>query len=80
LSACRTNVGDEKSPDESIHLAAAMQFSGLRSAIGFMWSVEDEASKTYSWLSAIILCLSFKSVKQGFDIGRLVWSPRNPVE
>ncbi|KAG1876045.1 hypothetical protein C8R48DRAFT_571681, partial [Suillus tomentosus] len=42
LSACHTTVGDEKSPDESIHLAAAMQFSGLRSVIGFMWSVEDE--------------------------------------
>ncbi|KAG1824850.1 uncharacterized protein BJ212DRAFT_1322787 [Suillus subaureus] len=31
LSACHTTVGDEKSPDESIHLAAAMQFSGFRS-------------------------------------------------
>ncbi|KAG1824836.1 CHAT domain-containing protein [Suillus subaureus] len=33
LSACHTTVGDEKSPDESIHLAAAMQFSGFRSVI-----------------------------------------------
>ncbi|KAG2361893.1 hypothetical protein BDR07DRAFT_1091156 [Suillus spraguei] len=29
LSAFHTTVGDEKSPDESIHLAAAMQFSGF---------------------------------------------------
>ncbi|KAG1755619.1 TPR-like protein [Suillus lakei] len=41
LSACHTTVGDEKSPDESIHLAAAMQSSGFRSVIGSMWSVDD---------------------------------------
>ncbi|KAG2751767.1 hypothetical protein P692DRAFT_201786700 [Suillus brevipes Sb2] len=44
LSACHTTVGDEKSPDESIHLAAAMQFSGFRSVIGSMWSVDDEVA------------------------------------
>ncbi|KAG2738928.1 hypothetical protein P692DRAFT_20841654, partial [Suillus brevipes Sb2] len=42
LSACHTTVGDKKSPDESIHLAAAMQFSGFRSVVGSMWSVDDE--------------------------------------
>jgi CHAT domain-containing protein len=42
LSACHTTVGDESSPDEAIHLAAAMQFSGFRSVIGSMWSVDDE--------------------------------------
>ncbi|KAG1728368.1 TPR-like protein [Suillus paluster] len=41
LSACHTTVGDELSPDEAIHLAAAMQFSGFRSVIGSMWSVDD---------------------------------------
>jgi CHAT domain-containing protein len=34
LSACHTTVGDESSPDEAIHLAAAMQFSKFRSVIG----------------------------------------------
>jgi CHAT domain-containing protein len=42
LSACHTTVGHESSPDESIHLAAAMQFSGFRSVIGSMWSVDDK--------------------------------------
>jgi CHAT domain-containing protein len=42
LSACHTTVGHKSSPDESIHLAAAMQFSGFRSVIGSMWSVDDE--------------------------------------
>ncbi|KAG2743891.1 hypothetical protein P692DRAFT_20837966 [Suillus brevipes Sb2] len=45
LSACHTTVGDEKSPDESIHLAAAMQLSGFRSVIGSMWSVDDEVAQ-----------------------------------
>ncbi|KAG1849548.1 CHAT domain-containing protein, partial [Suillus tomentosus] len=42
LSACHTTVCDEESPDESIHLAPAMQFSGFRSVIGSMWSVDDK--------------------------------------
>ena len=41
LSACHTTVGDEGSPDEVIHLAAAMQFLGYRSVIGTMWAVDD---------------------------------------
>ncbi|OAX38916.1 hypothetical protein K503DRAFT_121385 [Rhizopogon vinicolor AM-OR11-026] len=41
LSACHTTVGHVSSPDEAIHLAAAMQFSGFRSVIGSMWSVDD---------------------------------------
>ncbi|KAG1720338.1 TPR-like protein [Suillus lakei] len=45
LSACHTTVGHEESHDESIHLAAAMQFSGCRSVIGSMWSVDDEVAR-----------------------------------
>ncbi|KAG1720342.1 CHAT domain-containing protein [Suillus lakei] len=45
LSACHTTVGHEESHDESIHLAAAMQFSGFRSVIGSMWSVDDEVAR-----------------------------------
>jgi CHAT domain-containing protein len=45
LSACHTTVGDENSPDESIHLTAAMQFSGFRSVIGSMWSVDDDVAQ-----------------------------------
>ena len=41
LSACRTTVGDEDSPDEVLHLASAMQFAGFRSVIGTMWAVDD---------------------------------------
>jgi CHAT domain-containing protein len=45
LSACHTTVGDKESLDESIHLAAAMQFSGFRSVIGSMRSVDDEVAQ-----------------------------------
>ena len=40
LSACHTTTGDKESPDEAIHLAAAMHFAGFRSVIGTMWAVD----------------------------------------
>lgn len=46
LSACHTTEGDESSPDEAIHLAAAMQFAGFRSVIGTLWSVDDDVAGT----------------------------------
>ncbi|KAG1869949.1 CHAT domain-containing protein [Suillus subluteus] len=45
LSACHTAVGDEKTPDEVIHLAAGLQFSGFKSVIGTLWVVEDAVAK-----------------------------------
>ncbi|EGO25046.1 hypothetical protein SERLADRAFT_415890 [Serpula lacrymans var. lacrymans S7.9] len=45
LSACHTAVGDRKTPDEVIHLAAGMQFSGFRSVIGTMWAVDDKTAQ-----------------------------------
>ncbi|KAG2358771.1 hypothetical protein BDR07DRAFT_1294058, partial [Suillus spraguei] len=42
LSAFHTTVGDEKCPDKSIHLTAAMQFSRFQSVIGSMWSIDDK--------------------------------------
>jgi hypothetical protein len=34
LSACHTAAGDLSTPDEAIHLAAALQFCGLRTVVG----------------------------------------------
>ncbi|KIJ34776.1 hypothetical protein M422DRAFT_181687 [Sphaerobolus stellatus SS14] len=45
LSACHTAVPDEWTPDEMIHLAAGMQFSGFRGVIGTMWAVDDSVVK-----------------------------------
>jgi CHAT domain-containing protein len=41
LSACETAVGNFKTPDEVIHLAAGLQFAGVKSVIGTLWSVND---------------------------------------
>ncbi|KAG0702257.1 CHAT domain-containing protein [Suillus ampliporus] len=45
LSACHTAVGDEGTPDEVIHLAAGLQFSGFKSVIGTLWAVDDAVAK-----------------------------------
>jgi CHAT domain-containing protein len=37
LSACETAKGDEKQPDQIVHLAAAMLFVGFRSIVATMW-------------------------------------------
>ena len=37
LSACETARGDEKQPDQAVHLAATMLFVGFRSVVGTMW-------------------------------------------
>lgn len=41
LSACETATGDEKVPDEAVHLAAGMMAVGYRSVIATMWSIAD---------------------------------------
>jgi CHAT domain-containing protein len=45
LSACHTAVGDEETPDEVIHLAAGLQFSGFKSVTGTLWEVNDAVAK-----------------------------------
>ncbi|KAG2129724.1 CHAT domain-containing protein [Suillus bovinus] len=41
LCACETAVGDRDTPDEVIHLAAGLQFAGVKSVIGTLWKVND---------------------------------------
>jgi CHAT domain-containing protein len=45
LSACHTAVGDKETPDEVIHLAAGLQFSGFKSVVGTPWEVDDSVAK-----------------------------------
>ncbi|KAJ7164805.1 CHAT domain-containing protein [Mycena crocata] len=41
LSACNTATGDAETPDETLHLAAALQFSGFQSVVGTLWPMAD---------------------------------------
>jgi len=42
LSACRSAAIDiNNTPDEAIHLAAALQFCGFRSVVGTLWAMTD---------------------------------------
>ncbi|KAG1871730.1 CHAT domain-containing protein [Suillus subalutaceus] len=41
LLACETAVGVPRSPDEVIHLAAGLQFAGVKSVVGTLWKVND---------------------------------------
>ncbi|KAF7974779.1 hypothetical protein HWV62_11257 [Athelia sp. TMB] len=44
LAACdsATSGGTSDTPDESLHLAAAVQFCGVRSVVGTLWPMADE--------------------------------------
>ncbi|KAG8905989.1 hypothetical protein FRB99_007846 [Tulasnella sp. 403] len=42
LSACHSAAGDTQTPDEFLHLAAAVQFAGFKSVVGTMWAMADE--------------------------------------
>lgn len=41
LSACQTAMGDEKLPDEAVHLAGGMLMAGYPSVIATMWGIND---------------------------------------
>ncbi|KAG1834887.1 CHAT domain-containing protein [Suillus variegatus] len=45
LSGCHTAAGDKETPDEVIHLAAGLQFSGFKSVIGTLWAIDDAVAK-----------------------------------
>jgi CHAT domain-containing protein len=48
LSACQTAKGDEKQPDQVVHLAASMLFFGFRSVVGTMWCVVFSDKTAYA--------------------------------
>ncbi|KAG8716469.1 hypothetical protein FRC09_015728 [Ceratobasidium sp. 395] len=55
LSACQTATGDEKLPEEAVHLAAGMIVAGYHTVIATMWSIHDDdapliAEKVYGYL------------------------------
>jgi len=57
LSACETSAGDERLPDEAVHLAAGMLAAGCRGVVGTMWTIQDRyaaevTASFYEYLAA----------------------------
>ncbi|KAJ7227002.1 CHAT domain-containing protein [Mycena pura] len=55
LSACETAKGDPNAPNEAMHLAATLLFTGFRSVVATLWTMQDEdgpkiADKFYEYL------------------------------
>lgn len=55
LSACQTATGDEKRPEEAMHLGAGMIMAGYRAVFATMWSIRDVdapvvAKEVYSYV------------------------------
>ena len=48
LASCHSAAGDPNTPDETIHLAAALQFCGFRSVVGTLWELADKAGPIIS--------------------------------
>jgi CHAT domain-containing protein len=42
MSACETAAGNEKLPQEAVHLASGMLAAGYPSVVGTMWAIADE--------------------------------------
>ncbi|KAF7358015.1 CHAT domain-containing protein [Mycena venus] len=42
LSACETAKGDKSVPDEALHLAATLLFTGFRGVVATMWVMDDD--------------------------------------
>ena len=41
LAACQTAAGDQRLPDEALHLAGALQLAGYRHVLATLWSISD---------------------------------------
>jgi CHAT domain-containing protein len=49
LSACETAKGDKEQPDQVMHLAASMLFSGFKSVVATMWYVNPSIERVWSY-------------------------------
>ncbi|KAE9399781.1 TPR-like protein [Gymnopus androsaceus JB14] len=70
LSACETATGDEKLPEEAVHLAASMLAIGYPSVVATLWSIGDKeapyvADKFYEKI--LVNCVSSRERKQSLS-------------
>ncbi|KAG8927516.1 hypothetical protein FRC02_008088 [Tulasnella sp. 418] len=94
LSACHSAAGSKVTPDETIHLAAGLQFSGFRSVIGTLYAMADidgpvVAEEVYKYIYRHVLShgqtkgslVDFTDAAQGLNIATRVLRQNNvPVE
>ncbi|KAG1861135.1 CHAT domain-containing protein [Suillus subalutaceus] len=72
LSACHATCGDKKIPDEVIHLAAGLQFSGFKSVVGTLWEVDDAVARH---VVGAFYENMFKNLDQGvMDCTKAAWA------
>ncbi|KAG1843440.1 CHAT domain-containing protein [Suillus subluteus] len=45
LATCETVVSTFSTPDKVIHLAAGLQFAGVKTVIGTLWNVNDSTAQ-----------------------------------
>ena len=73
LSACHTAAGDSKgTPDEVVHLAAALQFCGFRSVVGTLWAMEDVGFYRYMLRTEALHQAIREMRKRGLGLDRWV--------
>ena len=65
LASCHSAAGDPNTPDETIHLAAALQFCGFRSVVGTLWELSDKAGPI---VSKAFYKYMFRNLVNGADI------------
>jgi CHAT domain-containing protein len=72
LSACNTALGSEGLPDETIHIAAALQVAGIRHVIATFWTILDSAASSVTQVMYEELALS--GAPAADDVARRVHS------
>jgi CHAT domain-containing protein len=77
LSACQTAKGDEKLPEEAVHLSAGMLAAGYKSVVATMWSIDDEDGPVVS--NALYAALKI-SLEDGNGKLRVAYALHNAVE
>ncbi|KAJ7908587.1 CHAT domain-containing protein [Mycena leptocephala] len=48
LGACHASAGASTTPDEVLHLAAAIQFTGFNSVVGTLWTMADVSGPSFA--------------------------------
>ena len=87
LAACHTAAGDPDTPNETIHLAAALQFCGFPSVVGTLWATADKAGPI---ISKVFYKYMFRNPGNEVDVRdsakalnlaiRALWKERAPLE